>query len=168
MMSLLALAAIFPLIVMSYYFSLLWGRGSTGNHRAVTKKQVASGRLFFDQSPADIGAKIEGDMQLLGVFQWVEGEARAMLSSPLPAIGPRGLPKAEDAPRILRRILYLSFVYLVRRDKAYLDKALGDMRIVSLYRSWNPSNHLATSVISAALAIGYNWLYSDLPPLTGR
>jgi hypothetical protein len=61
-----------------------------------------------------------------------------------------------------KRILYLSCSYLITRDNKYLLKAEEEMLAASAFSDWNPSHFLDVAEMITALAIGYDWLYSDL------
>ena len=65
-----------------------------------------------------------------------------------------------------KRILYLSYSYLVTKDDKYLLKAEEEMLAASAFSDWNPSHFLDVAEMTTALAIGYDWLYSDFSEQT--
>jgi hypothetical protein len=75
-------------------------------------------------------------------------------------IGKRLLDKSQTA---LKRIFYLSYAYRMTGAKVYLDRAVAEMTAVSAFSDWNPSHFLDVSEMTMAMAIGYDWLYKDIP-----
>ncbi|UCH65816.1 MAG: hypothetical protein JSW63_01400, partial [Ignavibacterium sp.] len=61
-----------------------------------------------------------------------------------------------------KRILYLSYSYLVTKEVKYLLKAEEEMLAATEFTDWNPSHFLDVAEMTTALAIGYDWLYADL------
>lgn len=74
--------------------------------------------------------------------------------------GKRLLSVSREA---LRRILSLCFVYRVTGESDYAARAVREMEAVTAFSDWNPSHFLDVAEMTAALAIGYDWL---LPLLT--
>ena len=65
----------------------------------------------------------------------------------------------------LRRILFLGFAYRMTGEKRYSDRAEAEMLKAASFSDWNPSHFLDVAEMTAALAIGYDWLY---PKLSGN
>lgn len=76
-------------------------------------------------------------------------------------IGPRLL---DQSRRALDRIYTLSIVYKISADRAYLDRAVQELRAAAAFPDWNPSHFLDVAEMTHAFAIGYDWLYPDLSP----
>lgn len=76
--------------------------------------------------------------------------------------GKRLLSVSREA---LRRILSLCFVYRVTGESVYAKRAVREMEAVTAFSDWNPSHFLDVAEMTAALAIGYDWL---LPLLTAE
>jgi hypothetical protein len=76
-------------------------------------------------------------------------------------IGPRLL---DQSRRALGRIYTLSLVYKISGDRAYLDRAVQELRAAAAFADWNPSHFLDVAEMTHAFAIGYDWLYADLSP----
>ena len=66
----------------------------------------------------------------------------------------------------IRRIVSNAYAYRVTKDKKYLDHAEADLNDVCDFPDWNPSHFLDTGEMSLAVAIGYDWLYEFLNPIT--
>ena len=75
-------------------------------------------------------------------------------------IGRRLLDKSREA---LRRIFSLSYAWRMTQDKKYLDRTEKELLAVSAFSDWNPSHFLDVAEMTMAVAIGYDWLYNDLP-----
>ena len=64
---------------------------------------------------------------------------------------------------VLRRVFYLSYAYVTTEDMRYAQRAEKEMLAVSEFSDWNPSHFLDVGEMTLALAIGYDWLYRQLP-----
>ena len=73
--------------------------------------------------------------------------------------GKRLLAVSREA---LRRILLCSFAYRITGEKAFLDRAEKEMLAVAAFKDWNPPHFLDTAEMTAAVALGYDWLFDDL------
>ena len=62
----------------------------------------------------------------------------------------------------LDRVLHLSAAYRFTGEKRYLRKAEEEMLAAAGFSDWNPSHFLDVAEMTAALAIGYDWLFDDL------
>ena len=68
----------------------------------------------------------------------------------------------------LRRILFLGFAYRMTSEKRYSDRAEAEMLKAASFSDWNPSHFLDVAEMTAALAIGYDWLYPKLSETSRR
>jgi hypothetical protein len=75
-------------------------------------------------------------------------------------VGRRILHTSAEAKR---RIIYLSYSFRMTGNKAYAKTAEKVMLDMSKFTDWNPSHFLDVAEMTAALAIGYDWLYDELP-----
>ena len=62
----------------------------------------------------------------------------------------------------LKRVLFLAYSYRLTNDRKYLKRAEKEMLTVAKFKDWNPDHFLDVAEMTAALAIGYDWLYYDL------
>ncbi len=74
-------------------------------------------------------------------------------------VGPRLLTQSRAA---LHRISTLAGLFLIDGDPRVLARAKAEMRAVAAFSDWNPSHFLDVAELTAAMALGYDWLYSDL------
>ena len=65
---------------------------------------------------------------------------------------------------VLERVCFCSYMYLVSGKEEYAIRAEKEMLSASNYTDWNPKHFLDVGEMTAALAIGYDWLYDWLSP----
>lgn len=65
--------------------------------------------------------------------------------------------------KALKRIFYLSYAYITTEDMRYATRAEKEMLAICEFEDWNPSHFLDVGEMTMALAIGYDWLYRQLP-----
>lgn len=63
---------------------------------------------------------------------------------------------------VLERVAYCSYMYLMTDDEIYAKRAEEEMLAAAAFEDWNPSHFLDVGEMTAALAIGYDWLYGFL------
>ncbi len=66
--------------------------------------------------------------------------------------------------QIFDRVCYCSYMYLVSGDEMYARRAEREMLAAASFSDWNPSHFLDVAEMTAALALGYDWLYDWLSP----
>ncbi len=76
-------------------------------------------------------------------------------------IGRRLLDKSREA---LRRIFFLSYAWRMTGEQKYFDRCEKEMLAISKFSDWNPSHFLDVAEMTMAVAIGYDWLFSNLSP----
>ncbi len=64
--------------------------------------------------------------------------------------------------RCLDRVIHLSAAYRFTGKRSYLKRAEKEMLAAAAFSDWNPSHFLDVAEMTAALAIGYDWLYDEL------
>ncbi len=64
----------------------------------------------------------------------------------------------------LKRVLALSLSYRLTGDARYAERAQTEMLAAAGFTDWNPSHFLDVAEMTAALAVGYDWLYPVLEP----
>lgn len=53
-------------------------------------------------------------------------------------------------------------------DSRFLERARQEMLAVASFSDWNPSHFLDVAEMTVVMCIGYDWLYDDLPPISGQ
>jgi hypothetical protein len=76
-------------------------------------------------------------------------------------IGPRLLDKSRTC---LSRVSTLAGLYRLDGDERYAKRAILEMMTAAAFKDWNPKHFLDTAEMSAALGIGYDWLYGVMTP----
>jgi len=107
--------------------------------------------------------KIQSGKALKSIHDAILVECDRLLSKPPVEriqIGRRLLDKSREA---LRRIFQLSYAFRTTGEKKYLQRAENEMLAVADFSDWNPSHFLDVAEMTMAVAIGYDWLYDDLP-----
>ena len=106
---------------------------------------------------------IASDKTWTSVQQVILTECDKMLTVPPVErirIGRRLLDKSREA---LRRIFFLSYAWRITHQETYRQRAEQELLAVSAFSDWNPSHFLDVAEMTMAVAIGYDWLYNDLP-----
>ena len=110
--------------------------------------------------------KIQSDKSLKNIHAAILAEGDRLQNQPpveRVLIGRRLLDKSREA---LRRIFQLSYAYRTTGEKKYLQRAEQEMLAVAEFSDWNPTHFLDVAEMTMAVAIGYDWLYDDLPEST--
>lgn len=63
----------------------------------------------------------------------------------------------------IRRTLLWAFAFRMTGESVFLARARREMLAVSAFTDWNPSHYLDVAEMTTGLALGYDWLYHDLP-----
>ncbi len=75
-------------------------------------------------------------------------------------IGRRLLDKSREA---LRRLFILSYAYRLTGKLKYVERAEKEMLAIAAFTDWNPTHFLDVGEMTMAMAIGYDWLFNQLP-----
>ena len=70
----------------------------------------------------------------------------------------------ETSRTTLKRVLYLALAHRLTGRQRYTQRAQEEMLAAAGFRDWNPSHFLDVAEMTAALAVGYDWLYEALEP----
>ncbi|HQE81363.1 MAG TPA: heparinase II/III family protein [Candidatus Hydrogenedentes bacterium] len=134
-------------------------------HKLVEIAAPRHPRLFFTEAEeAGLRAKIESDPLLDAAYGYLQGSADAILAAPpvkREVVGRRLLGVSRTC---LQRVSYLAFAYRMTKNEAYLRRAEEEMLAAAAFEDWNPGHFLDVAEMTAALAIGYDWLYNGLAP----
>ena len=146
------------------------GNGIPGAARPEIAEAVARAaakphpRLFADAAGfAALRARLGKEELLTAGAEFVRRTADACLETkPCERIkeGKRLLGVSRTA---LYRINTLALAYRLYGKKAHLDRAIAELRAVCAFSDWNPSHFLDVGEMTLAVAIGYDWLYNDMP-----
>ncbi len=119
--------------------------------------------LLLKGEEKDIIEKFEKEETWKKIHQFILNESDSLISKPVLQriqIGRRLLSVSREC---LRRLFYLSYAYRFTNDIKYMKRAEQEMLAVSSFTDWNPSHFLDVAEMTAGMAIGYDWLYNDIP-----
>lgn len=123
-------------------------------------------RLMFDQATlGDIRKWTAADPVADRIHRSVIASARkALVTKP-------AVHELRDGRRLLyvsnevqQRVGALAYAFRMTGDKAFVDRAWADLHAAADFKDWNPAHFLDTAVMTAALAIGYDWLWDQWTP----
>lgn len=120
-------------------------------------------RLFIsDRQMTRIRTQLESDPRLKVFFQAMLTKADSLLDqSPVRRVK-TGRRLLSVSRRCLDRVFHLSAAYRFTGKQSYLQRAEKEILAAAAFSDWNPSHFLDVAEMTAALAIGYDWLYDDL------
>ena len=159
--------SVFILIAVFCLSGIIIGPLAAADELATRLESVPSThpRLFFnDAQDASVKAKLEGNPHLKATLAYLIDRAEALKNvEPVKRkkVGRRLLGVSRTC---LQRVSYLAFAYRMTGDKTHLRRAEAEMLAAAAFEDWNPSHFLDVAEMTAALAIGYDWLYNDLDP----
>jgi hypothetical protein len=104
------------------------------------------------------------DRELDRFLRWLEDQGRALLEEPPLRHEKQGIRLLLVSRTALTRIVLWSFNYRLTGDERFLRRAQQEMLAAAAFADWNPSHFLDTAEMTAALAIGYDWLFEKLDP----
>ena len=122
-------------------------------------------RLFWTaKDEAGVRGRINSDRQMKAVWEAVRLAADKMLTEPAVIYrkdGRRLLGRSREA---LARMMHLGFAFRLTGDRRYAVRAMAEMKAMAAMPDWNPPHFLDTAEMTLAIAVGYDWLYDQLPP----
>ncbi len=120
-------------------------------------------RLLVSSSTWEqLQARRRQDAALDAFLKRGEVEARALLDAPPVVYKKEGRRLLSVSRTVLRRVVLLSWHARLTGDRALVERAQTEMLAVAAFADWNPSHFLDVAEMTAALALGYDWLYHDL------
>ena len=124
-------------------------------------------RLFITDTQLDrIRTKLESQPPLQVFYQAMLNKADDILDQPPVKRVKTGRRLLSVSRRCLDRVIHLSAAYRLTGKQSYLQRAEKEMLAAAAFSDWNPSHFLDVAEMTAALAIGYDWLYDDLSAAT--
>jgi len=99
---------------------------------------------------------------------WIKklgGEAEQILAQPPSKYEiPDGKRLLATSRRVRDRVLTLALLYRLQGDRRYVSRVWAELSTAAEFKDWNPSHFLDTAEMTAAFAIGYDWLYDEWTP----
>jgi len=126
-------------------------------------------RLFItNKQLTEIQSKIKTQPLLNIFYQAMLTKADDILEQPPVKRVKTGRRLLSVSRRCLDRVIHLSAAYRFTGKTAYLKRAEKEMLSAAAFSDWNPSHFLDVAEMTAALAIGYDWLYDSLSNSTRK
>ncbi|MBN1805370.1 MAG: heparinase II/III family protein [Sedimentisphaerales bacterium] len=124
-------------------------------------------RLFItDKQLTEIQTKIKSQPLMQVFYQAMLAKADDILEQPTVIRVKTGRRLLSVSRRCLDRVTHLSAAYRFTGKEVYLKRAEEEMLAAAEFSDWNPGHFLDVAEMTAALAIGYDWLYDSLPETT--
>ncbi len=120
--------------------------------------------MMTAETAAHITDKLAADPGLSPVFEHLRASADATLeAAPVERIqiGRRLLGVSRT---VLKRVTTLAFMHRMTDDLRYAARAEQEMVAAAEFTDWNPSHFLDVAEMTAALGLGYDWLFDALSP----
>lgn len=111
---------------------------------------------------ATISDTIKKDKKAAHLFEKLTKRAEQMLDAPGPryANSPEGA--LAEARLALKHITTFAAMYRLTNDTRYFQQAREEMLKISAFPDWGPANFLDVAEMTAAMGIGYDWLFHQL------
>ena len=117
-------------------------------------------RLLMDAADVQrLHERIASDETSQALFGLVREKGDALLDAEPVTYKKSGKRLLSVSREALRRVLCLSFLYRMTDDTKYADRALRELEATAAFSDWNPSHFLDVAEMTAAFAIGYDWLH---------
>ena len=130
---------------------------------AIDKSDKSHPRLFInDGQLAELKQRIEKDSELERYNKALLYRANIYLNKEVSERKLTGRRLLGVSREVLGRVMLLSWAYRFTGDEKYKDRCVAEMLSASDFVDWNPSHFLDVGEMTAALAIGYDWLYNDM------
>ncbi|MBO2942422.1 DNRLRE domain-containing protein [Paenibacillus sp. F411] len=93
----------------------------------------------------------------------VKLDADRLLSAPVNTYNKAGADQLLPVSRSVKeRVMLLATVYRLEGQAVYAERAWKELQAAAAFPDWNPGHFLDTAEMTAAMAIGYDWLYDYL------
>jgi len=126
-------------------------------------------RLFLGPGGEEaLSQKLESTPLLQKAYKHVEATADEILDLPLIERKKVGRRMLGTSRLCLQRVFYLSLAYRMTDDERYGERAIEEMLEAAAFSDWNPRHFLDVAEMTAALAIGYDWVHDVLEPGEGE
>ncbi len=120
-------------------------------------------RLFLDDADtATLRGRIAESAELRALHAHIEASAHAIVKAEPITRKKLGRRLLGVSRTCLKRVVHLAFAYRMSGERRYLERAELEMLAAAAFEDWNPSHFLDVGEMTAALAIGYDWLHAHL------
>ncbi|BCX47927.1 heparinase II/III family protein [Haloferula helveola] len=134
--------------------SILGGMASAEPHPRI---------LFPPAMEADVKDRIANDPLAKAIHSTVLERAEEVLEErTCEYLIPDGRRLLRESRRALSNILNCGMAWRTTGDPRFRERVIRELDAAVALKDWNPSHFLDTAEMSAAVAIGYDWLYHSL------
>ena len=121
-------------------------------------------RLLLKSSVwVELNAQRKVDPVLHQFLNTLEAMGTASLDAPTAQYELTGKRLLTISRKVMKRVLLWSVNYRITGNPKFLQRAEQEMLAVAEFKDWHPVHYLDTAEMTAALALGYDWLYDQLP-----
>lgn len=120
--------------------------------------------LRDDDLPA-LQQLITADPRYAALVDRLHGHARTLAAKPLlqrTLAGEKRFRLLDTSRECLGRVLAWGISLRLRPDPALRDRLIAELENVCAFSDWHPQHFLDTAEMTAAVAIGYDWLHDSL------
>lgn len=120
-------------------------------------------RLILRESDTEAVRDLcERDSAAMRLHEIIAGKADRYLNETVSVRQKQGRRLLHVSRAVLERVVYCTYMYLMTGDDVYARRAEEEMLAAAAFEDWNPSHFLDVAEMTAALAVGYDWLYDFL------
>ena len=154
-------------------FTTTWASAQPPDHALKQRLAQAADqghpRLFFDSAQREaLHQRIKNHPRLRRAYRRMTQRTERLFGQPPVQRRLEGKRMLGVSRRCLHRVTRLAFLYRITGQKRYAERARKEMLAAAQFKNWNPSHFLDVAEITAALAIGYDWLHGALDPEARR
>ncbi|MHC4916192.1 MAG: heparinase II/III domain-containing protein [Planctomycetota bacterium] len=120
--------------------------------------------LFTKEDEARVRQLSAKDPLLRALVAENRAAAEWLLTVPLVERKLRGPRLLSQSRNCIRNVWTSAMAWRLHGDRRFLERAKKDMFAAAAFKDWNPSHFLDVAEMTAALAVGYDWLHADLTP----
>jgi Heparinase II/III-like protein len=150
---------LFSTIILSFFWSF------TIAQQRVSAKDALPNHprlLFLNLEEKEILNRLKTDSSMASIQQVILKECDKILTLPNLERTLKGKRLLEVSREACRRVYYLSHAWRTTQNKKYFTRAEKELLAVCAFEDWNPSHFLDVAEMTAAVSIGYDWLYGTL------
>ena len=118
--------------------------------------------LVVDDDVASVVRLVATDARARQWRDRLREQATRVLDEPVVEWGMVGPHRAAMSRTAFERIATLAGLFLLEGDRRWLGRAKAEMRAIAALPDWNPAHFLDVAELTATMALGYDWLHSDL------
>lgn len=119
--------------------------------------------LVTEADWASLAARRQDDPDLDRLAVQLLARARRDLALPVLERQLEGRRLLRVSRELIRRTLQWAFAWRVTGQGLFVERARREMLAVAAFADWNPDHFLDVAEMTAGLAIGYDWLFDELP-----